>query len=141
MTRRQTLLLCGVLSPLVYALADTLAGMRWVPMRPRGAEQGLLGAMHLAEGMVAMVILVGAMAFAAAALGRRFRAYTVLTIGVMVVFGAWSMMDAPRIEAGLATPWVGVKERVFWYAYQLWFIVLALKLLYEQPSSAALTRR
>lgn len=209
MTRRQTLLLCGVLSPLVYALADGLAGMRWeqysfrdqtiselaaigapsrllfstvvvlayllltafafgvwqsgadsprlraaggllfalgflaltvgqfVPMRPRGAEQGLLGALHLAEGLVAMVILVAAMAFAAAALDRRFRAYTILTIGVMVAFGAWSMMDAPRIEAGLATPWVGVKERVFWYAYQLWFIVLALKLLYEHRSRAA----
>ncbi len=201
---RQVLLLCGVLSPLLYALADALAGIRWdgysfrdqtiselgaigapsrplfsillipaylllvafgvgvwqsaagrrrvrvvggllvgfgvlaltvgqfVPMRPRGTEQGLTGALHLVEGMVAMLILVTAMGFAAAAFSRRFRLYTIITIALMVAFGAWSGMEAPRIEAGLATPWVGVKERIFWYAYQLWFIVLAHTLLRQR---------
>jgi hypothetical protein len=201
---RRILLLCGVLSPLMYALADTLAGMRcegysfrdqtiselgaigapsralfsillipvylllvafgvgvwqsaagrsrvrivggllvglgvlaltvgqFVPMRPRGTEQGLTGALHLVEGMVAMLILLIAMGFAAAAFSSRFRLYTIITITLMLAFGAWSGMEAPRIEAGLATPWVGVKERIFWYAYQLWFIALALTLLRQQ---------
>src|SRR5690348_12700453 len=201
---RRTLLLCGVLSPLLYAVADLLAGMRWqeyrfrdqtiselgaigapsrplftillivvyllllafgvgvaqsaagrrairvagvllvalavlgltvgqlVPMHLRGAEQGLSGTLHLVEGGVAMLMVMAAMAFAASALGRRFGIYTVATIALMLAFGAWSGTDAPRIEAGLATPWVGVKERIFWYAYQLWFLVLALVLL-RQP--------
>jgi len=47
----------------------------------------------------------------------------------MLAFGAWSGMDATRIEAGLPTPWVGVRERIFWYAYQVWFIVLAVTML------------
>jgi len=34
------------------------------------------------------------------------------------------------------TPWVGVKERIYWYSYQLWFIVLAIKLLRE-PSDTS----
>jgi hypothetical membrane protein len=206
---RRFLLLCGVLSPLLYAVADAAAGMRWegysfrdqaiselgaigapsrllfsillipvylfltafgvgvwrsaagrrnlrvaagllvalgvmaltvgqfVPMRPRGTEQGLTGALHLVEGAVAMLMVFVAMGFAATVFGSRFRLYTIVTIAVMLTFGAWSGMEAPRIEAGLATPWMGVKERIFWYTYQTWFAVLALTLLREPPARSA----
>ena len=202
MTRR-TLLRCGILAPLLYGLADALAGARWAEysfrdqtiselgalgapsrplfaallvltyvllvafgvgvrrsagprhgvraaggfivgfgalaltvgqlasMRPRGTEQGLSGALHLVEGGVAMVLVLAAMGLAASALGGRFRRYTIATIIVMLAFGAWSATDAPRIEAGLPTPWVGVRERIFWYAYQAWFLVLSVVLLRE----------
>src|SRR5262245_18817887 len=152
---RKILLLCGVVSPLLYALADALAGMRvpgysfrdqtiselaaigdpsrplfsallipvnlllvafgvgvwqsavdrrklrlvgdlliglgvmaltvgqFVPMRPRGTQQGLTGAPHLAEGAVAVLILVAAMVIAATVLGGWFRVYTIITIVVM----------------------------------------------------------
>ena len=80
-------------------------------------------------------LLMVAMGFAASAFDRRFRGYTIITLIGMLAFGAWSGMDAPRIEAGLATPWVGVKERIFWYAYQLWFMVLAFVLLRERKMS------
>jgi hypothetical membrane protein len=196
---RRILLLCGVLAPLLYAVADALAGLGWegysfrdqtiselgaigapsqplfaallIPsylllvafgvgvwltaegrlrvagglligygvlaltvgqfasMRPRGTQQGMAGALHLIEGGVAMLILLSAMGFAATALGRRFALYTIVTIAVMLAFGGWSAMEVPRVEAGLPTPWVGVKERIYWYAYQLWFIVLAVTLL------------
>lgn len=198
---RRILLLCGILSPLLYALADLLAGLGWegysfrdqtiselgaigaptrplfasllvavylllvafgvgvwqsaaggrrlriaaglvvgfgvlaltvgqfVPMRPRGTEQGLAGLLHLIEGGVAMLIILVAMGFAAAALGRGFRLYTIVTIAFVLVFGAWSGMAAAWIEAGLATPWLGVRERIFWYAYEAWFAGLALTLI------------
>jgi len=104
----------------------------FVPMHPRGTEQGLTGALHLVEGAVAMLMVLAAMVVAGTALGRRFRLYTMVTIGLVLVFGAWSGMDAPRIEAGLATPWAGIKERIFWYAYQSWFAILAMTLLREK---------
>lgn len=200
---QRVLLVCGVLSPLLYAVADAWAGWQWqgysfrdqviselaaigaptrtlfslllagvylllvafgvgawrsagrrhrlrmvaglviglgilaltvglfVPMQPRGTEQGLTGALHLIEGAVAMLMVLAAMGIASTAFGRRFRVYTLATIALVLLFGASSGMDAPRIEAGLATPWAGVKERIFWYAYQLWFAVLALTLLRE----------
>ncbi|MHB1297882.1 MAG: DUF998 domain-containing protein [Gemmatimonadaceae bacterium] len=202
--RRRLLLMCGALSPLLYAFADALAGSRWagysfrdqtiselgaigaptkalfsallIPtylllvafgvgvwqsaagrrrvrvvgglivvlgalaltvgqfaaMRTRGSEQGLAGALHLAEGMVAMVILLTAMSFAGVAFSRNFRGYTIITIVIVLAFGGWSAMDIPQVEAGIATPWVGVKERIFWYSYQLWFVVLAAVLLRER---------
>lgn len=204
---RRLLLVCGIVSPLLYAVADALAGLRWegysfrdqtiselgaigapsralfsallivvyvlftafgvgvwqsardrrrlrvaagllialgllaltvgqfAAMQQRGTEQGLSGALHLIEGAAAMVLLLAAMGFAAAALGRSFAVYTAATVVVMLAFGGWSAMDIPRVEAGLPTPWVGVKERIYWYSYQLWYIVLAIRLLRE-PSDA-----
>lgn len=200
---RQALLLCGIISPLLYALADTLAGLRWkgysfrdqtiselgaigspsrplfatllilvyllftafgvgvwksaqnrhrlrivgalliglgvlaltvgqfAAMRLRGMEQGMSGTLHLIEGAAAMVLLLAAMGVAATALGRGFAIYTVATVVVMLLFGGWSAMEIPQVEKGLPTPWVGVKERIYWYSYQIWYIALALKLLRE----------
>jgi hypothetical membrane protein len=101
---------------------------QFVSMRLRGTDQGLAGTLHLVEGMAAMVLIFTAMSIAASVFGARFRVYTIATIVVSVGFAWWSLSDAPLIEQGLATPWVGVKERIFWYAYQAWFIVLALRL-------------
>ena len=198
---RRLLLACGVLSPVLYAAADLIAGLQWegysfrdqtiselgaigapsaalfsallvptyllfvafgagvwlaaagrrelraaggllvafgvialvagpfVSMRMRGTEQGLAGALHLIEGGVEMIVLLAAMALAARALGPRMRLYTLATVALMLAFGGWSAIEIPRVEAGLATPWVGVKERIYWYGYQLWFVVLALGLL------------
>ena len=200
---RRILLACGVISPLLYAVSDTLAGVLWegysfrdqtiselgaigapsrtvfaallIPtylllvafgagvwqaaedrrrlraaaglliafgvlaltvgqfaaMRPRGTEQGLSGALHLIEGGVAMTMLLVAMGLAAIALGRVFGLYTIGTVAVMLFFGIWSAMEIPQVEAGLPTPWIGVKERISWYSYQLWFLVLAGTLLRE----------
>lgn len=105
-----------------------------VAMKPRGVDQELMGALHLVEGGVEMCILLLAMGFAAAALGRSFTVYTLVTIGVMLTFGAWSLFEVPEIEAGLPTPWLGVKERIYWYAYQLWLGGLAFVLLRPAPT-------
>jgi len=197
------MLLCGILSPVLYAVADTLAGFQWesysfrdqtiselgaigspsrqlfsailiptyllflvfgvgvwksaenrrklkiaagllvafgsiaisigpfVSMQLRGIEQGLAGALHLIEGGVEMLILLIAMGFASGALDQKFRLYTIFTIVLMLIFGVWSGMDSPLVEAGAPTPWLGVKERIMWYSYQLWFIVLSLRLLQQ----------
>lgn len=98
-------------------------------MQMRGVEQGLSGQMHLASIAAGVLLILGAMALGAAALGRRFRLYTVATLAVMLAFGAWSGAEASRVERGLPTPWVGVKERIMVYGYQLWFVALALALL------------
>jgi hypothetical protein len=39
------------------------------------------------------------------------------------------LSEAPRVEQGLATPWIGIKERISWYGYLSWFTVFALTLL------------
>jgi len=206
---RKILLICGILSPIAYAVADVLAGKQWegysfrdqtiselgaieAPSRPlftvllfvvyalmvafgvgvwksagglprvrvvagllvalgitaltvgqfaaihvRGTEQGLALALHLVEGMLAMVLILTAMGIAATTFGSRFRLYTIATIILVLGFGVWAVLEVSRAQHGLATPWVGVKERVFWYGYQTWFIVLALALLRGQRTALA----
>jgi len=55
-------------------------------------------------------------------------------------FGIWSAMEVSRIGQGLATPWVGVKERIFWYLYQSWYAVLAVTLLRHHEAAGLESR-
>ncbi len=98
-------------------------------MHVRGAETSLSDTLHLVNGGVAGLLLLVAMWFGVAALGTRFRIYSIATVLVMVVFLVWSGMDGSRVVDNLSTPWLGVKERVWAYAYQLWLIVFAVVLL------------
>ena len=109
-----------------------LWGVPFASMQPRGTEQP---AAHAISGMIGVLLLVMAMGLAASALDRRFRLYSIATIVAMLAFASWSAMDAGAIEQGLATPWVGIKERISFYSWHLWFIVLALTLLSRHPTT------
>jgi hypothetical protein len=99
------------------------------PMDQRGAERTLRGSLHPALTGVMSLFIVLAMIAGATLRGRRFRSYSIATILTLLVFGALAGRDAPRLEAGEPTPWLGVKERINIYAYLLWVAVLGLSLL------------
>jgi len=86
-------------------------------------------AMHGPATLVLSLFLVGAMAFAATLLGRRFRYDTYATIVILVVFGLLTSLYIPRFDTGEPTPWVGITERINIYATMLWMAVLAIGLL------------
>jgi hypothetical protein len=106
--------------------ALSLWAVPFASMQVRGVEQPPT---HVIEGAVALLLILTAMVFAATALGRRFRLYSIMTIIVMLAFGAWAGLDGARVAQGLPTPWIGVRERISAYSYQLWFAGLALTLL------------
>lgn len=82
--------------------------------------------MHLILASVTVFFMVLAMAFGAAAFGRSFRLYSVITILVMLVFGVLTALDAPKVQANLPTPYAGLWERINIGAFLLWVIVLAV---------------
>lgn len=96
---------------------------------------------HLLSGAIGAVLVVTAIGFAAAAVGGAFRRYSAATIAVMLLFAVWAATDAERIEAGVATPWVGVIERVSFYSWHVWFMVLAVALLRKGRTGPATTLR
>jgi Protein of unknown function (DUF998) len=114
--------------------ATGLWGVPFASMQMRGTEQEGL---HLVSGLVGMLLLVIAIGFAAASFDRPFRLYSIATILMMLVFAGWAGMDAGRIGAGLTTPWVGFIERISFYSWHLWFIVLAL-ILFRHRNKVAL---
>lgn len=98
-------------------------------MHVREAGESLSDTLHLAGLAIAGPLLLVIICFGAAAFGKRYRLYSIATILVTLAFGLWSGMDGPGVADNLATPWIGVKERISVYAYQLWLVVFAIALL------------
>jgi uncharacterized protein DUF998 len=99
------------------------------PMQMRGAEFALTDAMHIAWTVVTLLLMLLAMGFGAAALGRRFRLYSIATMAILLAFGTLAGLDGPRVQANLPTPWVGVWQRIAIAAFLAWVLVLNTILL------------
>jgi hypothetical protein len=87
---------------------------------------------HLILVVVGILTWLGSMGFGAAALGRRFRIYSLVTLAVVVTFNALAIAYAPEVSAGEPTPWIGLYERIAFSAYFLWLSVLAVALWRRQ---------
>ncbi len=114
-------------------MVDGVAGLGWPPMHQRvvlAAGGGTItDTLHIAWSIATVLMMLLAIAFGATALGRRFRTYSILSLVVLVAFGLATFMDAPGIAANLATPWIGVWERINIAAFMVWVTVLACALL------------
>jgi hypothetical protein len=85
--------------------------------------------MHIVLGSVTVLLMLLAIGFGATAFGKRFRLYSIASMVILVVFGALTFLDAPRLAANLPTPWLGVWERINLGVFLLWIAVLAIVLL------------
>ncbi|SDX99427.1 Protein of unknown function [Evansella caseinilytica] len=99
------------------------------PMHLRGAEKSITDTMHATLTGVLVLFILLFIWFAAAALRKRFRLYSVGTILILFLFGILAGLNGSRLEAQLPTPWLGVMERVKIYSSMLWVLVLAIVLL------------
>lgn len=110
-------------------------GLGWPPMHQRAVlaagGKTLTDTLHVVWMMATALLMLLAMGFAAASFGRRFRWYSVITIVVLVGLGALTGVEAPRMEADLPTPWMGVWERIVAGAMMLWVIVLGIALVHR----------
>jgi Protein of unknown function (DUF998) len=126
--RRRPLRIAGAL-----IIADGVFCLFWPPMHQRAvlAAGGatLTDTLHIAWTMVSGVLMMLSIGCGAAAFGKRFRAFAVATIVLLVAFGALTATHAASVQANLPTPWLGVWERVDAGLLMLWLIVFAIALL------------
>jgi hypothetical protein len=121
----------------LLAIFGILALVAWpfAPMHQRDvlAAGGGTAAdtMHLVLSAVDVALVLMIIVLAAYAIGGRFRAYSIATIAALLVFGALTGTEAPRVADNLSTPWVGVTERVSVFAFLLWFAILGSVLMYR----------
>ena len=113
-------------------LATGVLGLFWPPMHLRGAEVTLTDTLHIVWTMASGLLTLLAMGFAAAAIEKGFRGYSIASMVLLLGFGALTSVDAPRIQANLPTPWIGVWERIDIGVWMLWLLVLAVVLLRRQ---------
>lgn len=122
-------------------IVAVLFSLFWPPMHRRevlaAGGATLTDTLHIAWTAVNGVLTLLAMGFAAAALGKRSRVYSIATMVILVAAGAVTSLDAPRMQADLPTPWIGVWERVNIGVWLLWIVVLAVTLLRRAPRYAA----
>jgi len=128
--QKRALSIAGVLL-MVLGVVDLAAP--FAPMHLRGTEATLTDTMHVMLTVVTVLLILLIIGFGSVADGKRFRLYSVATILILLVCGAWAFLDAPAIAANLPTPWIGVRERVNIYGFMLWMLVLAVVLRAERP--------
>lgn len=115
-------------------LAYASLGLLWpfVPMHQRdvlAAGGGTLSdTLHQLLAGVTVFLMFLAIGFGAAAFGKRFRVYSIVTIVVLLVFGGFTFLEAPRLQMNLPTPWIGLWERINISVFLLWVVMLAARL-------------
>jgi hypothetical protein len=125
-------------------MAHTTFGQWWPPMHQRAvlAAGGftLTDTLHLVWAAVTGVFFMLIVAFGAAALGKRFRVYSIATMVIVLACGAVTGTYAADVQADLPTPWVGVWERISIATFMAWIVVLAIALLRASRGAAPSVR-
>ncbi len=107
----------------------------WPPMHQRGIEPSLTDTLHIVWASVTVILMMLMMGFGAAALGTKFRVYTIGTMILLMGFGFMTSLDAPKIPLNLPTPLLGIWERILIALFMLWVIVLAITLRQREIAS------
>lgn len=125
----------------VLIIAYGLFNLYWPPMHTREAiaagESSLSDTLHLWWAAVSVLLFVSIMGFAAAAFGKKFRLFSIVSIVLLAGFGLLTGRDAPSLEAGIPTPMMGIWERINIGIFLVWVVVLALRLLKKQSENGA----
>jgi hypothetical protein len=125
--QRRSLKIMGSLT-----IAYSIFNLFWPPMHQReviSAGNGTLSdTMHIAWAMTTVVLMMMLMISGAAALGKRFRYFTIITFVIFIIFGILIGKETPGIEGGFPTPHIGLWERINIGAFMLWVIIFAFTL-------------
>jgi Protein of unknown function (DUF998) len=108
----------------------------WPPMHLRGNEPTITDTLHITWAIITIILMMLIMGFGAAAFGRSFRIYTIITFAVFIVFGILISVESPGIPKNLPTPWIGIWERINIGAFMIWVIVLSSALLIQEKKSS-----
>ena len=106
-------------------------GIVWsfFPMQQRGNEMAATDIGHIVMAALQVLTIVLFIGFGSIADGKGFRVFSIIMIAAILIAGGVTAAETSRIEQGLATPWIGLIERISFYGPGLWMSTLALVLL------------
>jgi hypothetical protein len=146
---RRALVACGIAYAALYpvvndVIAATVYGgysrMSQAVFAPMSRREVIASGGSTSADTMHLVLAAGTGLFVAAfsaAFGWRFRAYSLLTLAVALVFGRLSA-QVDHLVAGATTPYMGLLERIGIGASLLWLAVAAVVLLRRITPHAAL---
>jgi cell division protein FtsL len=110
-----------------------IIGLGWPPMHQRevlaAGGGSFTDTMHIIYSAVTVFLMLLAMWFGSKSFDKPFRFYSVVSIGTLIILGAWTAMEAPKLQHNQPTPWLGLIERILIFIFLLWIVVLAVLLL------------
>ena len=117
----------------ILLIINGLIGLTWSPMHQREVLVAGGGTFtdtwHLVMASVTVLLMFFSIGFGAAAFGKGFRVYSIVTILVFIVFGILTFVEAPNVDKNLTTPYIGLWERINIAAFMSWLIVFSNNLL------------
>ena len=121
----------------VYALVSWL-WPQFFPEDLTAPVSAFTNTMHIIITVVVVLSWMLILGFGAAAFGKRFRLYSIVTIVTVLVFNALTGFIAETQSAAVSqsAPWFGVTERIGIYSFMLWVVVLAITLLRAHSTAA-----
>jgi hypothetical protein len=84
-------------------------------------------------GMITPLLMLAGIGVSAAAFGKAFRLYAILTLVALIAFSVLTGIQAAQVVAGQTVLWFGITERAQIAPWLLWVTVLAITLLRTQP--------
>lgn len=125
----------------ILIIAYAVFGYFWPPMHQRevlAAGGGTLtDTLHLVWTAITVPLMMLAIGFGGAALGKRFLFYSILSIAMMLITGWITSTDAPKIQTNSPTPWIGIWERITIGVHTIWFVVFSIMLLKKKQKASA----
>ena len=129
----------------VLLIINGLVGLAWSPMHQREVLAAGGGTFtdtwHIVMSVITVLLMFLAIGLGSAAFGKGFRIYSITTILVFIVFGVLTFSEAPNIDKNLATPFIGLWERINIAAFMVWLIVFAMILLRKKKPSLSLPKK
>jgi len=101
----------------------------FAPMHLRGEPFGMTDAMHIALGIVTVILMILTISIGSLVFEKQFRWYSWFSIFIFIVFGTLTGMGSPGIAKDMPTPWLGVWERINIGVFLLWVIVFSLEIM------------
>lgn len=92
--------------------------------------------LHLALSVASAILIFAQIGSSAAAFGRSFRVYALVSVVAILVAGVVTAALSVRLAAGEPTPWLGLAERVSLGGWLVWMAVLAIALAVRKPATS-----
>jgi hypothetical protein len=88
---------------------------------------------NILSGSLTPLLMFVTIGFGAAALGKWFRLYSILSLILLLVGGVMLSMQLAQIAAGETMNWWGMIQRMLIGVWLLWVAVLSIHLLRLRP--------
>lgn len=88
--------------------------------------------LHIVLASLTQLFFLLSLGIAAFTFGKQFRWYSIISFGVLLIFGILTFIDSPGIATNQPTPMIGVWERINIGVFMLWVVVLAVMLLQKR---------